>query len=192
MVLWTIRSSIELRAFESTETLLTDDSFIDKDYIGSYDWMANKLLDKVSKPSNHIKYPIWLWKCWDKERSCRPDLRVRWGKKSEELVLLKVNIPDSLVLLSEYHLWHYVLNKWYLPKDIKDYKNYTNLSFSNKNFTQLSNKEKKIIIDSWNNIFNWNTLDKTFHGNSLGSSIQAVCWEIKKEWILDTKYFISK
>lgn len=35
-------------------------------------------------------------------------------------VRLEVEIPDAQVLLSDFDLWHYPLNYWYLPDDEED------------------------------------------------------------------------
>ena len=43
----------------------------------------------------------------------RPDMRVHgrnWGEKGTPVVLLTIEIPDNLVLLSDFDYWHCVLN----------------------------------------------------------------------------------
>ena len=191
MILWTIKTVDEMSILDHQGFLSCDERFVDSDFLSAYGWMAKKLSQKVPKTATNPRYPIWLWKCWDKHKSCKPDLRVRWGRRGEELVLVKLDISEELILLSEFDLWHYVLNKWFLPKDKKEFELYRNLIAGDKKFEQLEEKEKEFIKKSWDRVLSWDSLDNSFH-NKLGSSIQAVTWEIKKEWILHTREFISK
>ena len=187
MRLWSIRNPVELDIIYQNGVFFTDEKYIDFDYKSAYDWMARELEKKVKKPNEQCRYPIWAWKCWDSNRNCRPDLRTRLGKRNEELVLVEFDIPDNLVLLSEFHLWHFVLNNWYLPINEKD-----KLNFENTLKNSPPDHCNKLITQSWQNIFYWEKLDPTYHGTDLGSSIQAVFWELKKEWITKTTYFKSK
>lgn len=194
MELWTIRNLSELDNIEKHGRLITDNRKIDPDFIPAYKWIAAELGARVDKPCIKCRYPIWAWECWDLDRNKKPDLRVRWGIKDENLILIKVNIPDNFVLLSEYHLWHYVLNKWYLPRDIKDQMNFEKILFKGNLNNEWPFQEPfhTLVTDSWQRIFFWKKLNSDFHGENLGSSIQAVFWELKEEWIMDVKHFKSK
>lgn len=192
MELWSIRNPSELAVLYDQGSLITDSEMIDPDYVPAYDWMAAELDRLVKIPRQECRYPVWAWKCWDYERSCKPDLRVRWGNKNEELVLLKIEIPDHLVLLSEFHLWHYALNRWYLPIDEEGQMNFDRIvGQGNTNEWPFQEPYYSLVIHSWRRMFSWEKLDPKFHG-ALGSSIQAVFWEIKREWVIEARHFRSK
>ena len=194
MELWSIRNPLELDIIYSTGTLITNESLIDPDYISAYDWMAAELDARVKRPYKLCRYPVWLWKCWDAERSCKPDLRVRWGRKNEDLILLRLDIPDNLLLLSEFHLWHYALNGWYLPTNESDESSFEEALRKDgiDNKWPFPEPYHSMVVRSWRHMFAWEQLDSSYHGSNLGSSIQAVCWEIKREWILEVSRFRSK
>ena len=60
------------------------------------------------------------WHRWNGP-PCRPDLRCSGHlAKGEEGVRLKLECPADRVLLSDFSLWHYVLNYWYLPSSEAD------------------------------------------------------------------------
>jgi hypothetical protein len=191
MVLWSIRNPSELEVIRIQGRLITDASLIDPDYVAAYNWMASELNRRVKRPCSECRHPVWLWKCWDSERRCRPDLRLRWGKKNEELVLLKLVIPDDLLLLSDYHLWHYALNKWYLPVDAKDEKCFKSILRQKKIREEwpLPEPYDSIVIDSWKRMFSWDHPDIKYHGSTIGTSIQAVSLEIRDEWVSKVRHF---
>ena len=63
--------------------------------------------------------PIWAWYQWEGSRR-KPDLRASgYLPKGEPGVRLELRVADDRVLLSDFDLWHYVLNYWYLPKSEK-------------------------------------------------------------------------
>ncbi len=194
MELWSIRNPVEIDIINNHGRLVTDAKLVDSDFILAYNWIATELEVRIKKPYKDIRYPVWAWKCWDSERSCKPDLRVRWGHKNEELVLLKLDIPDELLLHSDYQLWHHVLNRWYLPIDEKDQKNFEEVLRKDgiNNIWPFPEPYQSQVINSWKRIFCWNELDPSYHGSNLGSSIQTVFWEIKKEWVKEIRYFKSK
>jgi len=183
MKLWTIRNPKEVSILQKTGVLTTDKTYIEQDFISAYNWMSMKL-NSIDKKPSHCNYPIWAWKCYDKSRFCKPDLRLRWGTKAkEELYLIELEIPDKKVLLSEYHLWHSVLDNNYIAYNEDD-----ELLFE-KNDTSFYYEK---IEKSWEHIFNWGKLDKSWHGESLGDSIQAVFWELRLEWVTKITFFKSK
>ncbi len=81
---------------------------------------------------------------------------------------------DEKVVLSDFDMWHCILNDDYLPLTVSDDKD------------EFTNDEKTF---SWNNVFKydietdlWNTPKST----------QATMWEIKKEWVLKVEHFVSR
>jgi len=84
-----------------------------------------------------------------------------------------LDVPDENVLLSDFDMWHCVLNDFYLPLTVAEDKD------------DFTDEEK---IRSWDNVFKfsvstdfWNTPKTT----------QATMWEVKKEWVLKAEHFTS-
>jgi hypothetical protein len=80
-----------------------------------YEWMAKRLGRRVPAPSQHAA-PVWAWYQYDGEARPRPDLR-RTGHlpRGTHGTRLELMLPASRVLLSDFELWHYVLNDWRIP-----------------------------------------------------------------------------
>ncbi|PID66006.1 MAG: hypothetical protein CR975_05070 [Gammaproteobacteria bacterium] len=190
MILWSVRELSELEQLQRKGFLSTDPKRIDPDYLTAYHWISRQLEKKVPKPRKDYHYPIWAWQCWDSNRSCRPDLRVRWGKRGERMVLISFEIPDKLVLLSDFHLWHFVLNRSFLANNQQAEDDFSALSRKKDKASQTLCEQK--ITDSWQYIFDWQAVDTTYFGEGLGTSIQAVCWEIRTDWIKSVRLFKSK
>ena len=65
--------------------------------------------------------PLWAWFQWEGRSKKRPDLRFSGHiPHGETGVLIKFHAEASAVFLSDFELWHYVLNYWYLPHSNED------------------------------------------------------------------------
>ena len=139
----------------------------------AYDWMADQLEQRVGKAPNGVHYPIWAWYQWEGQRK-RLDMRThrRWGVKGTPIVLLTLEIPDHLVLLSDFDMWHCVLN-------------HGEVSFSGDIEKIYTEQE---IRESWNDIFKWNKINQYWPEPK---TTQGVFWEIKKEWVVNAEPFVS-
>jgi len=119
-----------------------------------------------------IKHPpIWAWV---KKPDLRHSCHLAKGKKG---VRLSIDVPDELVLLSEFNAWHFVLNDTYLPPTNNEYEN-------------DYNQEQKEI--SWINIFS----DKAdiLKGIAYDNDpyYQATFPYLKKKWVLKTDFFTGR
>lgn len=177
MILWTIQHK---NAYENMmkngRSVADETSMYIPDIIGeAYIWMANKMKEFIGDPPESVRFPVWAWYQWEGLRK-RPDMRSHrfYGEKGTPIVLLTVEVPDEKVVLSDFDMWHCILNDDYLPLTVSDDKD------------EFTNDEK---IFSWNNVFKydietdlWNTPKST----------QATMWEIKKEWVLKVEHFVSR
>ncbi|WP_461812451.1 DUF3841 domain-containing protein [Faecalimonas sp.] len=147
--------------------------FCEDDLRFAYDWMAEQLAQKVGKAPSGVHYPIWAWYQWE-GRHKRLDMRThrRWYVKGTPIVLLTLEIPDQFVLLSDYDMWHCVLN-------------HGEVSFSGDIEKIYSERE---IRESWSNIFKWNQKNAYWPEPK---TTQAVFWEVRKEWVVRSEFFVS-
>jgi hypothetical protein len=100
---WTVQSLEKWIKIKELGFLEGDrDNIMDEYYAEYYHWMMKQMSKRLKNYKG--EYPIWLW-------TKRPDLRQRGhigiGKKG---VLLKVEIDEKDVLLSDFMVWHVVLN----------------------------------------------------------------------------------
>ena len=88
-------------------------SLEDHPFAFSYGWMVGQMERRVSPRPEGVVLPVWAWHSfWGRRR--QPDLRVSNFTGYDDF-MVTFDIPDERVLLSDFELWHYVLNNWYLP-----------------------------------------------------------------------------
>ncbi len=175
MELWSIQHKAAYDKLQTEGVLHANEKYLfcQDELRFAYDWMAEQLTQRVGKAPNGVRYPIWAWYQWEGKRK-RLDMRThrRWSVKGTPIVLLTLEIPDHLVLLSDYDMWHCVLNNGEASFCIDSEKRYT----------------EQEIRESWNDIFKWDERNEYWPEPK---TTQAVFWEIKKEWVVCTKAFVS-
>ena len=138
--------------------------FCGDDFLGSYNWMSQQMRMRISEPPHGVQYPVWLWHTWEGNRK-RPDMRKSaYAAPNTPIVLLTVEIPDEMVLLSDIDRWNIVMNGHYVAVGADD----------------DSSHSLKEIYESWNRIFDVSCVNPYY---SFSLFIQATVWEIRKEWI---------
>ena len=105
MLLWSIQHKRAYEKMEQTGVLRADKNFIAADrFEDSYLWMAEQMEKRIGEPPESVIFPVWAWYQWEGMRK-RPDMRVHgrnWGEKGTPVVLLTIDVPDNLVLLSDF------------------------------------------------------------------------------------------
>lgn len=69
----------------------------------AYPWMIEKYNEKLKKSAESL---LWLW---DKKPNVDGS---GWGETGKVMELIEVELDEQEVVLSEFGLWHYVLNGW--------------------------------------------------------------------------------
>lgn len=176
MLLWTIQNKIAYDHLLTNGVLRADEQhlFCEDNLLYAYQWISVQMLQRIGNPPVNVNYPVWAWYKWEGVRK-RLDMRSHrcWTEKGIPIVLLTIDVPDNLVLLSDFNMWHHVLNDSYLPLSEED---------------EIENPTTTEKLESWNKIFQidvqtayWNTPKTT----------QATFWELQKEWVLKAEHFIS-
>lgn len=169
---------------DETLALKDDDGF----FRSSYNWMATQMISKIGPPPIKCKYPIWSWYIHDGINK-KPDLRRSgYGMPGEEMVCIQLEMPGSKVLLSDFDLWHCVLNYGYIGNS----SNEKELDDEWDWLEKLSKEESKNIIEeSWQKIFNVaEPLNSGFY--STGMYIQGTFWELTLEEVEKVKIFKAR
>ena len=203
MVIW---SNLTCQAWEELQQrgrLRASRRHTDKDFLESYLWMALQMERRLQTPRPPKgSMPIWAWWQWWGDRR-RPDLRASGHlPKGTSGVRVELKVQKDRVLLSDFELWHYVLNYWYLPKTEKE-----GIAFEKKmtraglSLTGCSHERplqntvfRRAVEDSWERIFD---LSWTDPGHKIVSapknrSIQATLWEILLEDVVESREFTAR
>lgn len=133
----------------------------------AYRWMAEQMNSRNLGLGEYA--PIWAWAWKDK-----PDLRrVGHGDPGSALVRMELEVPDDLVLLSDFDLWHFVLNNEFISFDGLEYK------------PQQDGEE---IKGSWDRVFQLR--DTTFLAKK--QIVQAVIPKIDLPWVQQVRPFKAR
>ncbi len=175
MLLWSIQHK---HAYEKTEqTECSGQTKISLRRIGlkilSVDGRANE--KRIGEPPEGVIFPVGPG---TNGKACGNDryvcMDVIGGEKGTPVVLLTIEVPDNLVLLSDFDYWHCVLNDGEIIFPIDDSAVY-------------SEEEKR---KSWENIFD---ISCSFEGEVHPHlSTQATMWEIKRKMGEKAEYFVAR
>jgi hypothetical protein len=143
----------------------TDSRFICFEHFSKhYKWMAKQAKKRIKNWSSNR--PIWVW-------TSRPDLR-SWKSEAKNLVIIELEIPDEEILLSNFELWHFVLN---------------NSPISSQNL----NKAK--MMKSWEKCFTTRPQDLKKIEKEIGPisyANQGIIQKILKSQIVSYKFFTAR
>ena len=147
-----------------------------KDFSGQYKWMAEQMLLHGIKKTQGAKYPCWAWYKYS-TKSNRPDLRhAGHAVRGTKCVCMELAIPDKAVLLSNFDLWHCVLNDMPVFEE-------ADWDSSYAAYKALSIKEQfKIKEKSWEKIFT----------DFYDSPIQATFWQLTFQNVREVRFFTAR
>lgn len=187
MRLWTIQYPEAYKDLCEKGYLRVPDDRVDELWKKSYDWLVGEMIKKIGKPPSGVHYPLWAWHTLDGKRN-KPDLRMGgYAKRGERQVLIEFEIPDDKVVLTDFCLWHFVLNDFWIIDAVDD----NEWEEKHKWFENHSQEEQKILkVKSWQKVFDTHKAESKF--TQTGYDIQATFWELKREWVISTREFIAK
>lgn len=198
MILWTIQTEEAWEHLNEKGYLTGIIDYIEQSWLSSYRWMMDQMKERIGNPHCKNTFPIWAWYQWETSKRKRPDLRSSGHlPKNEKGVRIEFNCDEKAALLSDFELWHYVLNYWYLPESMVDGEMFEaeiekqGLSyFKTKPLPDPKHHQK--IVRSWNKIFDldWDEPDLADPRNQ--KSIQATIWHLKRDQVLSYKHFKSR
>lgn len=198
MILWTIQSTDAWTLLRRSGTLRCDRRFADAQHIAAYQWMAQQMLRrlKICPPNGAI--PLWAWYQWEGDRRRPADLR-RGGylPAGERGVRIKFEIDDDLVLLSDFELWHYVLNYWYLATSLADGEAVeTRLAEHGLSIHKTRSRPDsvfdRIVKESWNRIFDLEWEQDGITHSAAQKSIQGSLWELTLDAVRQVDEFTAR
>jgi len=137
-----------------------------------YKWMVQQMKDRGIQKDN--RYPVWGWyKYYDSKY--RPPPISKMQKYCEGQYRLKLDVPDELVLLSDWSTWHEPLNNMFCGSD----KYVLKMMSVEENRTWSPEKLERLKLKSWQKVFDID-LDnlKDWQG------VQACFPSIKPEYLI--------
>ena len=184
LTLWTIQP-VEVMdiinkegVFRCTKTL--SDNYQDVCFNNAYDWLTNEMLgmERLAHPDG-VELPLWAWHTYD-GKCKKPDLRQSgYASKGTKCVCIEFCIEENKVLLSDFDIWHCVLNDiWY--NDAVDEDVYYELDDWYDALPEEEQKETKYA--SWRMMYDVHRSDY----------VQATFWELRKEQIKKVQYFTAR
>ena len=203
MVIWSLLTQQAWEELQRKGRLRASRRHADKDFAGPYAWMGRQMERRLTMPRPSKKsMPVWGWWQWWGDRR-RPDLRAGgYLPKGVRGVRVELRMEEDRVLLSDFELWHYVLNYWYLPKTEKDGEAFEKkLAGAGLSLLGCTHKKplphaelRREVEESWERIFD---LSWTDPGNKIvppakSRSIQGTMWELLLEDVVDSKEFVAR
>ena len=147
------------------------------EFENAYLWLAQQMREKIGNPPDGIKFPVWAWHTQNWKHK-KPDLRYErfhYGNKGEKWACIEIEVPDNQVLLSDFDLWHCVLNDWNVDLTEEEYNN--------------APQTEEYRHKTWQRIFDLTPIDNDWI--TRGMYIQATFWQLTKDMIKDCRVFIS-
>jgi hypothetical protein len=141
---------------------------------------------RLGPPPRNVRYPIWAWYQYDSAIRRRPDLRHSAHLPSGAAgVLIEFEIEPTFVLLSDFDLWHYVLNHSYIPRNAREARELDRLP----HHKQPANEQMK---NSWRRIFDLEWSAKDIAAPRGQKSIQATVWQVPLAEIRSVRRFRAR
>lgn len=184
MKLWTIQHEGAWRKARRTGFLRADGRRHWSHFREPYLWMAAEMRRRLSEPPRGIRYPVWAWAQYDGERKRRPDLRKSGHLCSEAAgFLIEFEAWEHEVLLSDFELWHYVLNRSYLPQELREIED---------DQSPPTRFARRRMEKSWERIFDldWYLEDVSVERSQ--RSIQATVWQVPVSMVISATPFRAR
>lgn len=195
MLLWTIQPKtvydqlkdnghVHCDGRKSTTLLRFDESGQENKFRKSYKWMSGKMQERGIPIKS---YPIWAWYKYPgaKKGSRKISLpRAKWEADLHvESCRIEFDAPDNLVLLSDFELWHSVLNEWVASDDFAEIDMIDELEKSGIDIRHIVEKtwERIFLVDKEN-------CKSLYHGEQI--AIQACVPYLKIDWVRNVDHFL--
>lgn len=196
--LWSIQTIEAWDELNQKGFLVGSKQYVEQEYLEGYEWMRQKMIEKIGKPKSTSQYPLWAWyQHYDKSKK-KPDLR-KTGHlpKGVRGVRIEFTANQKDVLLSDFLLWDLPLfYKSFIGDTEKEYEEFDKI-VEEKKLTDISFHEypkhlKEKIINSWEKIFDLNFNDSYFTTTKENKMIQACFWELDLKQVIRIDKFIAR
>ena len=198
MTLWTIQSQAAWTELQEKGVLRAKAGHVgEPSWVPAYQWMIRQMRSRLGPPPEPDCTPIWAWYQFDGQKK-KPDLRARGHlEPGTKGVRIELQYPSDRAVLSDFSLWHYVLNYWYLPTSAQDGDAFER-ELADRGLSFYTRKPlpdaayHSAVESSWDRIFDldWTEIDVSVPRPQ--KSIQATVWEINLQQVRDFRPFTAR
>lgn len=180
MKLWTVQAPEAWSIIERFGTFTARWDRIDQDFLAAYQWMAAQMERRGIALNGHA--PVWAWRSYNPPHRDRPDLRrAGHAPRGAQSVLIELDLPDALALVSDFDAWHAVLNGWFLS-----------LSEAEETEHERAKRSQDMIVQSWERIFDLSSGDPAWRRRPTERPLQATLARIDRNWVRSTLEFTAR
>jgi hypothetical protein len=164
--------------------------FVYEFHASAYRWMMDQMQLRI--PGYSGQYPVWAW------QSPRPDLRwTMFREWARPAVLVEWAAPFESVLLSDFDLWHTVLNKTFLSPDGErhdawDQRVLHETGRAGTWYDDLPTHLQAEVRQSWQQIFAFESLELDPDWWGAERWIQAVVPELRLDQVIQVRELSSR
>lgn len=198
MTLWTIQSLAAWKILQRDQVLFTDQRYSEGQFLEAYRWMIKRMEHRIGPKPEDVSLPLWAWYQYDRFEKRKPDLRsIGYLPKGQRGVRIEFEHPDEGALLSDFSLWHYVLNYWYIPRTLADQEAFE-AELSEHNLSYYEMKPLPVLEyhqrmeGSWDRIFDLDWVEDEISEPYDKKRIQATFWKLHLDRIRDVHIFTAR
>ena len=179
MILYTIQTAEMYEKLLKEKELTNNGEFLSdfgKDFCCQYKWMAEQMKLRGIKQVLAAKYPFWAWYKYSTKKN-KPDLRqAGHALRGTNCVCMELELAEDSVLLSNFDLWHCVLND--MPVFAEDEWDDSYAAYKK----QSSEEQARIKNQSWEKIFT----------DFSDSPVQATFWQLRLDDVKSVQFFTAR
>lgn len=178
----------------------TKESWCYRDCHFAYDWLVEQMHTRLSQPPiPEIKLPLWCWVQYNNYKSRKPKFtpdKDDNGYYAE--VLIEADIPEYLLLQSDFNLWAWYCMNGFEIGDKQLHKDWCRFIDENNagvgvGFCDLPAELQDRTRETWEHIFNLDYRDRRYgNRHRRNKPIQATFWLLRKEWVRDVRFYVCK
>lgn len=197
MQAWSIQSLAAWQVLQTTGVLRTDPVLLDPAFLPAYQWLVAQMKTRIGPPPPGCHFPVWFWYQWQDAEKRKPDLRTSGHlPKGEQGVRLTLTIQADAALLSDFDLWHYVLNYWYLPSSVAEGDAFAAelaaVGLDSYRTKPLPAPYHERLVASWQRIFDLDWAAPALADPKAEKQLQGVVWEITLAQVQEVQAFVAR
>jgi hypothetical protein len=173
--LYTIHPVVVLETLERETCLRGKASLADEDFFDAYHWLMLQMSKRI--PDYRGGTPLFAWV----EKPPFNEYR-EYVPAGGLGVCLEINIPRERILLSDFHLWHCVLNNWHLGLTNKEEERWER--------NRSTKQHRQAMKKSWDRIFDL-SLTSSSQGFGVKNPVQATFEYFRFNEVVSVEYFIG-
>lgn len=145
---------------------------LDKSFTESYHWLVDFMGETITRPQD-VAIPIWAWHT-NYGVQKKPDRRFGMFKNYDDGdVILELEVPDELVLLTDFDDWHCVLNNFPIFSKEEEEQSEAGKWPAGYDDWEIPIYDEDFKIESWRRV-----------AHSRGQFVQACFWAIEPEYFV--------